>query len=148
MTLREGNCKTTEAQRAQRSQRTARGWRAYRRASPPCCCGCGGGFGNPLERAPAKVLDDLLDGFISTAAALVAVKYQPQVREWLLLSHQSAEMGHRLAADYLGLQPLLDLGMRLGEGSGAAIAIPLLRLACVLHTNMATFAEAAVAARL
>ena len=99
-------------------------------------------------RAAQLGIPILLDGFISTAAALVAVKYQPQVREWLLLSHQSAEMGHRLAADYLGLQPLLDLGMRLGEGSGAAIAIPLLRLACVLHTNMATFAEAAVAAKL
>lgn len=89
----------------------------------------------------------LVDGFISTAAAVVAVKHQPAVRDWLLLSHASAEAGHRHVYLALGLTPLLDLGMRLGEGSGAAIAVPLLRLACALHNQMATFAEAAVAGK-
>lgn len=89
----------------------------------------------------------LVDGFISSAAALVAFKHQPAVRDWLLLSHVSAEAGHRHLYPALGLNPLLDLGMRLGEGSGAAVAIPLLRLACALHNGMATFAEAAVAGK-
>lgn len=96
-------------------------------------------------RAAQLGIPIVVDGFISTAAALVAVEQQPDVRQWLLLSHASAEQGHVLATDFLGLQPLLDLQMRLGEGSGAALAVPLLRMACALHNNMATFAEAAVA---
>jgi nicotinate-nucleotide--dimethylbenzimidazole phosphoribosyltransferase len=60
------------------------------------------------------------------------------------LAHVSAEEGHRALADVLGLRPLLDLGMRLGEGSAAALAVPLLRGALACHTGMATFAEAAV----
>lgn len=87
----------------------------------------------------------LVDGFISTAAALLALRYQPAVEPWLLLSHQSAEPGHAFALAEFTHPPLLDLGMRLGEGSGAAVAVPLLRLACALHNRMATFAEAAVA---
>lgn len=90
----------------------------------------------------------LVDGFIGTAAALVALRYQPAVGEWLLLSHQSAEQGYKFALAAFTHPPLLDLGMRLGEGSGAAVAVPLLRLACALHNNMATFAEAAVTAKL
>ena len=64
---------------------------------------------------------------------------------WLMLSHASAEPGHAAMVEAIGEQPLLDLGMRLGEGSGAAVTVPLLRLACELHANMATFAEAGVA---
>ncbi len=90
----------------------------------------------------------LVDGFISTAAALLAVRIQPSVHPWLFLSHTSAEPGHAFALDALQLRPLLDLGMRLGEGSGAAVAVPLLRMACALHAGMATFAEAAVAGKL
>jgi nicotinate-nucleotide--dimethylbenzimidazole phosphoribosyltransferase len=63
----------------------------------------------------------------------------------MLLAHASAEPGHRAVVDALDQRPLLDLGMRLGEGSGAAVAVPLLRLACALHADMATFAEAGVA---
>lgn len=87
----------------------------------------------------------LIDGYITTAAALVAVQFQPAVREWLLFSHQSAEPGHQAMLQALDARPLLDLGMRLGEGSGAAIAVPLLRAACDLHNRMATFADAGVA---
>lgn len=89
-------------------------------------------------------LPALADGFISTVAALAATRLCPGVEDWLLYSHASAEPGHRAVLDALGAKPLLDLGMRLGEGSGAAVAVPLLRMACALHNEMATFAEAGV----
>ncbi|MDH4235089.1 MAG: nicotinate-nucleotide--dimethylbenzimidazole phosphoribosyltransferase, partial [Gallionella sp.] len=90
----------------------------------------------------------LVDGFISSVAALAAVRFNPQVREWLLFAHTSAEPGHQRVLAALDAQPLLQLGMRLGEGSGAATAAPLLQLACALHNNMATFAEAGVSDKL
>ncbi|MFC6338539.1 nicotinate-nucleotide--dimethylbenzimidazole phosphoribosyltransferase [Pseudomonas sp. CCM 7891] len=89
----------------------------------------------------------LVDGFICSVAALVATRLNPACREWLLFGHRGAEQGHRQVLQSLGAEPLLDLGLRLGEGSGAALAVPLLRLACALHGQMATFAEAAVADR-
>ncbi|WP_322846401.1 nicotinate-nucleotide--dimethylbenzimidazole phosphoribosyltransferase [Pseudomonas sp. B33.4] len=89
----------------------------------------------------------LVDGFICTVAALVAVRLNPSCREWLLFGHRGAEPGHRHVLETLQAEPLLELGLRLGEGSGAALAVPLLRLACDLHGQMATFAEAAVADR-
>ncbi|WP_339543699.1 nicotinate-nucleotide--dimethylbenzimidazole phosphoribosyltransferase [Pseudomonas sp. RA_35y_Pfl2_P32] len=89
----------------------------------------------------------LVDGFICSVAALIAVRLNPACREWLLFGHRGAEPGHRHVLETLNAQPLLDLGLRLGEGSGAALAVPLLRLACDLHGQMATFAEAAVADR-
>ncbi|MCY1536969.1 Nicotinate-nucleotide--dimethylbenzimidazole phosphoribosyltransferase [compost metagenome] len=89
----------------------------------------------------------LVDGFICSVAALCAVRLNPACREWLLFSHRSAEPGHLAVLAALEAEPLLDLGLRLGEGSGAAIALPLLRLACELHDGMATFAEAAVSDR-
>ncbi|WP_055128848.1 nicotinate-nucleotide--dimethylbenzimidazole phosphoribosyltransferase [Pseudomonas mediterranea] len=89
----------------------------------------------------------LVDGFICSVAALVAVRLNPGCRPWLLFGHRGAEPGHRHVLETLAAEPLLDLGLRLGEGSGAALAVPLLRLACDLHGQMATFAEAAVADR-
>lgn len=89
----------------------------------------------------------LVDGFICTVAALVAVRLNPSCREWLFFGHRGAEPGHRHVLESLQAEPLLELGLRLGEGSGAALAVPLLRLACELHNGMATFAEAAVADR-
>ncbi|MFW0754562.1 nicotinate-nucleotide--dimethylbenzimidazole phosphoribosyltransferase [Pseudomonas sp. H11T01] len=89
----------------------------------------------------------LVDGFICSVAALVAVRLNPACRDWLLFGHRGAEPGHRHVLEALKAEPLLDLGLRLGEGSGAALAVPLLRLACDLHGQMATFAEAAVADR-
>lgn len=89
----------------------------------------------------------LVDGFISSVAALVATRLQPDAKDWFLYSHLSAEPGHAAVLAALGAEPLLDLGMRLGEGSGAAVAVPLLRLACALHNEMATFAEAQVSTR-
>lgn len=90
----------------------------------------------------------LVDGFISSVAALAAVRIHPGVRDWLMFAHASAEPGHQRILAALDAQPLLQLGMRLGEGSGAATAVPLLQLACALHNNMATFAEAGVSDKL
>ncbi|PIV87793.1 MAG: nicotinate-nucleotide--dimethylbenzimidazole phosphoribosyltransferase [Hydrogenophilales bacterium CG17_big_fil_post_rev_8_21_14_2_50_63_12] len=89
-------------------------------------------------------LPALVDGFITTAAALAACRMNPGVRDWLLFAHASAEPGHVRLLAALEAEPLLRLEMRLGEGSGAAMALPLLRLACELHGGMATFAEAGV----
>lgn len=86
----------------------------------------------------------LVDGFIATAAALAAVRLNPGLRDWLHFSHCSSEAGHAHLLAALQAEPLLDLEMRLGEGSGAAVALPLLRTACALHNEMATFAEAAI----
>lgn len=86
----------------------------------------------------------LVDGFISSAAALAAARLCPGAGGWFLFAHASAEPGHRTVLDALDARPLLDLGMRLGEGSGAAVAVPLLRMTCALHNGMATFAEAGV----
>ena len=86
----------------------------------------------------------LVDGFISSVAALAAAAICPAAADWFFYSHASAEPGHARVMAALDARPLLDLGMRLGEGSGAALAVPLLRLACELHNGMATFAEAGV----
>jgi len=86
----------------------------------------------------------LVDGFICSVAALVAVRFNAALRPWLLFSHQSAESGHQNVLESLQAEPLLSMGLRLGEGSGAATALPLLRLACSLHNKMATFESAGV----
>jgi nicotinate-nucleotide--dimethylbenzimidazole phosphoribosyltransferase len=86
----------------------------------------------------------LVDGFIVSVAALAASRLNPSCRPYLIFSHRSAEQGHRLVLEALEARALLDLDLRLGEGSGAALALPVLRLACALHNGMATFAEAAV----
>ena len=86
----------------------------------------------------------LVDGFITTAAALAAARINPSCRAWMFFAHRSHERGHARLLDALDADPLLDLGLRLGEGSGAATAVPLMRLACELHARMATFAQAGV----
>ena len=94
--------------------------------------------------AAAARLPVLVDGFIAGVAALLAVRLNPACADWLIFSHRSAEPGHALVLEALNAEPLLDLNLRLGEGSGAALAVPLLRAACTLHNGMATFAEAGV----
>lgn len=89
----------------------------------------------------------LVDGFIASSAALAAIHLNPAVRPWLLFAHRSAEPGHARMLAAMHAEPLIDLGLRLGEASGAAIAVPLLRLACALHNGMATFASAGVAGK-
>lgn len=93
-------------------------------------------------------LPAVIDGFIATAAALIARRLRPGAEAWWLFSHRSREPGHAALLAALEAQPLLDLGMRLGEGSGAATVVPLLRIACELHRGMTTFAEAGVSERL
>ena len=113
---------------------------------------CAGGFeivamtGAYIRAAQCR-LPVLVDGFISSVAALCAVRIQPNVNDGLFFSHVSAEQGHRVVLETLKQKPLLDLGMRLGEGSGAAVAVSLLQSACALHNQMATFEEAAVATK-
>jgi nicotinate-nucleotide--dimethylbenzimidazole phosphoribosyltransferase len=85
-----------------------------------------------------------LDGYISTAAALAAVSIKPEAVNWMLASHRSAEAGHSVALKWLKLEPLLDLGLRLGEGTGAVLTVPIVRAALALHARMATFGEAGV----
>ena len=89
----------------------------------------------------------LLDGFVCTAAVAPLVKLRGDALDHALAGHLSAELGHRLLLEELGLHPLLDLGMRLGEGSGAAVAVLVLRAALACHTGMATFAEAQVSGK-
>ena len=88
----------------------------------------------------------LVDGYICSTAALCATRLNPACRDWMLFAHRSAEPGHSAVLAALQAEPLLELDMRLGEGTGAAASVPLLRMACALHSDMATFAEAAVAA--
>jgi nicotinate-nucleotide--dimethylbenzimidazole phosphoribosyltransferase len=86
----------------------------------------------------------LLDGFISSVAALVAARLSPDAVGSMIAATRSPEPGHRRVLEDLGLEPLLDLGLRLGEGTGAALALPLVRAAIVLLDEMATFTEAGV----
>jgi nicotinate-nucleotide--dimethylbenzimidazole phosphoribosyltransferase len=94
--------------------------------------------------AAANRMVVLLDGFISSTAALAAVRLAPVTAEFMVAAHRSPEPGHDLVLQALGLEPLLDLGLRLGEGSGAALALPLVDAALVILDEMATFASAGV----
>ncbi len=89
-------------------------------------------------------IPSLVDGFISTAAALVAIRLNEGVRDWLLFAHCSDEQGHKQALSMMKVTPLLSIGMRLGEGSGAAVVYPILQCALKLHAEMATFEQASV----
>jgi len=86
----------------------------------------------------------IIDGLISTSAALVAAQVDPAVKGYLIAGHRSVEPGHRLALDWLGLAPLLDLDLRLGEGTGAVLAMPLVEAAMRTLNEMATFDDAGV----
>ncbi len=84
------------------------------------------------------------DGFIATSAAALAVEMVPHARGYLIAGHRSVEPGHGLLLERLGLVPLLALEMRLGEGTGAVLAMPIVESAVALHCGMATFAAAGV----
>ena len=88
----------------------------------------------------------LLDGVVVTAAALVADRLAPGARQWWQAGHRSTEPAHALALKQLELEPIIDMRMRLGEGTGAAVALPILRAAVAALTSMATFDEAGVTA--
>jgi len=103
-----------------------------------------GGMAGAILAAAAHRRPVVVDGFISTAAALIAVGLAPQLRPYLIASHRSQERGHGVMLEWLGLQPLLDLDLRLGEGTGAALGIFLAEAACKILREMATFEEAGV----
>lgn len=98
-----------------------------------------GALAGAMIGAAAKRCPVLVDGFICTAAALIAQHYQPDVTRFLIGAHRSAEPGHLVALNALGLEPLLDLQMRLGEATGALLAIPLIEAAMRTLQEMATF---------
>ncbi len=107
-----------------------------------------GGLAGVMLGAAAHRIPVVIDGFISGAAALIACGLCPGLRDFLIASHVSAEPGHRGILRHLGLRPLLDLGMRLGEGTGACLGIFLCEAACRLLDEMATFGEAGVSGKL
>jgi nicotinate-nucleotide--dimethylbenzimidazole phosphoribosyltransferase len=103
-----------------------------------------GGLAGVMLGAASKHVPVMVDGFISTAAAMIAVSLAPQCKNYLISAHRSREHGHGLMLDWLGLKPLLDLDMRLGEGTGAALGISFAEAACKILSEMATFGEAGV----
>jgi len=106
-----------------------------------------GGLVGVMLAAAAHRIPVVIDGFISGAAALIATALSPGLRDFLIAAHVSAEAGHHLLLKHLGLKPLLDLGMRLGEGTGAALGIFLSETAARVLAEMSTFAEAGVSGR-
>ena len=106
-----------------------------------------GGLVGVMLAAAAHRIPVVIDGFISGAAALIATALAPRLKGFLIAAHVSAETGHRLLLRHLGLNPLLELGMRLGEGTGAALGIFLAEAAARVLAEMSTFAEAGVSER-
>ncbi|HID07873.1 MAG TPA: nicotinate-nucleotide--dimethylbenzimidazole phosphoribosyltransferase, partial [Armatimonadetes bacterium] len=96
-------------------------------------------IGGALHRKPV-----IVDGFITSAAAGIAVALQPLIRHYLIAGHLSAEPGHRALLEWLQLEPILQLDMRLGEGTGAVLAMHIIDAACRILSEMATFQEAGV----
>ncbi len=103
-----------------------------------------GGMAGAMLAAAARRVPVVLDGFISGAAALIACAIDPRLRDYLIASHQSAEIGHSHVLRHLGLKPVFNLDLRLGEGTGAALGISLVEAAARILGEMATFAEAGV----
>lgn len=99
-------------------------------------------IGCAMERIPVVV-----DGFISTAGALIAAELQPRVKDYLFAAHRSVEIGHGHLLERLGQQPILDLGMRLGEGTGAVLAMQVIEAALRAYREIATFSDAGVSQR-
>jgi nicotinate-nucleotide--dimethylbenzimidazole phosphoribosyltransferase len=106
-----------------------------------------GGLSGVILGAAAHRIPVVIDGFVSGAAALIAVGLSPKVKDYLIASHCSVEIGHKAILKYLGLRPILDLELRLGEGTGAALGIFVVESAAKILADMATFAEAGVSER-
>ncbi len=96
-----------------------------------------------MLEAAEKRIPVIVDGFINTTAALAAVTMHPEIKSYLFLGHRSAEKGHAFAIEKLGLDPILELGMRLGEGTGALLAHSILEASAAMIKNMATFDDLA-----
>ena len=106
-----------------------------------------GGLAGVMIGAASKHVPVMVDGFISTAAAMIAVTLAPECRQYLTSAHRSKENGHALMLEWLGIKPLLDFDLRLGEGTGAALGISMAEAACKVLSEMATFGEAGVSER-
>jgi nicotinate-nucleotide--dimethylbenzimidazole phosphoribosyltransferase len=106
-----------------------------------------GGLAGIILAAAANKVPVVIDGFISGAAALIAYQIEPKVKEYMIAGHSSVESGHKFILEYIGLKPLLDLNLRLGEGTGGALAIGLADAAVKILTQMATFKSANVSER-
>lgn len=106
-----------------------------------------GGLAGLMLGAAAARIPVVLDGFIAGAAALIAVGLQPRCKDYLIASHRSVERGHEAILNHLGLKPLFDLDLRLGEGTGACLGMSLVFAAIKIFTEMATFDEAGVSER-
>ena len=100
-----------------------------------------GGMAGVMIGAAANRVPVMVDGYISTVAALIAVSIEPKVKRYLISSHASAEPGGKKASELLGIRPMLQMDMCLGEGSGAALVFPLVEAACRMMKEMATFSE-------
>jgi nicotinate-nucleotide--dimethylbenzimidazole phosphoribosyltransferase len=103
-----------------------------------------GGICGAVLAAASEGCCVVLDGIISTAAGLLAYLICPEVKDYLVAGHRSVEVGQKAALDCMGLEPVLDLGFRLGEGTGAAITMNLVELSCSMLREMASFEEAGV----
>lgn len=103
-----------------------------------------GGIAGLILGAASRRVPVVVDGFISTAGALVAWALKPETKDYLFAAHNSVEIGHRAMLDRIGLQPILDLDLRLGEGTGAALAMTLIEAGLKIYREMATFGEAGV----
>jgi len=103
-----------------------------------------GGIAGIILGAAANRVPVVIDGFISTAGALIAFAIDPRVKDYMFAAHNSVERGHRIMLETIGLQPILDLGMRLGEGTGAALAMMLIEAGLKIYGEMATFGDAGV----
>jgi nicotinate-nucleotide--dimethylbenzimidazole phosphoribosyltransferase len=103
-----------------------------------------GGMAGVILAAASHRVPVVIDGFISGTAALVAYGIAPAVKDYMIAAHRSVERGHSVTLDYIGLKPLLDLDMRLGEGTGAALGISIVDAACKILGEMATFEDAGV----
>jgi nicotinate-nucleotide--dimethylbenzimidazole phosphoribosyltransferase len=106
-----------------------------------------GGLAGVILAAAAHHRPVVIDGFISTAAAMIATSLASSARDYLIAAHVSAERGHRVMLDWLQLRPLLDLDMRLGEGTGAVLALNLVEAACRTLSEMATFKDAGISGK-
>lgn len=103
-----------------------------------------GGMSGVILAAAAKKVPVVIDGFICGAAALIAYHLEPRCKNYMIASHCSVEKGHKVILNFLGLEPILDLGLRLGEGTGAALGISIIEAAVKILTQMATFKSAGV----
>ncbi|MDP1759400.1 MAG: nicotinate-nucleotide--dimethylbenzimidazole phosphoribosyltransferase [Thermodesulfovibrionales bacterium] len=103
-----------------------------------------GGIAGLILGAASNRIPVVIDGFISTAGALIAYCIDPKVKDYIFAAHNSVEIGHKAMLDKMGLSPILDLNLRLGEGTGAALAILMIEAGLKIYKEMATFGEAGV----